>query len=95
GSYADENTAEAAPIAEPMSVEIAQTESTELDSVLADLAIVTGGVSEIDGISPEDAGPAAPMAGSLTCDDCVYESTCPNKEGSAPATCGNFQWKSV
>lgn len=31
----------------------------------------------------------------LTCDDCVYVNTCPNKEGSEPASCGTFQWKSV
>ncbi len=32
---------------------------------------------------------------SLTCDDCVYVNTCPNKEELEPASCGTFQWKSV
>lgn len=31
----------------------------------------------------------------LTCDDCVYVKTCPNKDELAPSACGNFQWKAV
>jgi hypothetical protein len=95
GSYAEEQTASATPVIEPESIEIEVPEPPEVDSVLADLAIVTGGVAEVDDVASGDAVPVPPLAGSLTCDDCVYESTCPNKEGSAPATCGNFQWKSV
>ncbi len=30
---------------------------------------------------------------SMTCDDCVYVETCPNKGQSAPESCGSFQWK--
>jgi len=30
----------------------------------------------------------------LTCDDCVYVNTCPNKDERDPASCGSFQWKS-
>ncbi|GAB4274525.1 MAG: hypothetical protein Kow0056_02960 [Coriobacteriia bacterium] len=32
---------------------------------------------------------------SYTCDDCVYEATCPQKGDKAPATCGSFQWKAT
>jgi hypothetical protein len=28
-----------------------------------------------------------------TCDDCVYEGTCPKKGEETPATCGSFQWR--
>lgn len=57
-------------------------------SVLDDLTIV----------SP-DSEPAATSSSDneelfLTCDDCVYVTTCPNKDESSPSNCGNFQWKS-
>lgn len=29
----------------------------------------------------------------LTCNDCVYVDTCPNKDQREPASCGSFQWK--
>ncbi len=29
----------------------------------------------------------------MTCDDCVYVSTCPNKDERDPSSCGSFQWK--
>ncbi len=29
----------------------------------------------------------------LTCDDCVYTETCPNRGQLLPASCGSFQWK--
>lgn len=32
---------------------------------------------------------------SLTCEDCVYVTTCPNKEERTPSACGSFQWVSV
>ncbi|MDZ4168999.1 MAG: hypothetical protein U1E26_05035 [Coriobacteriia bacterium] len=28
----------------------------------------------------------------MTCDDCVYHDTCPNKGQRDPASCGSFQW---
>lgn len=49
-----------------------------------------------------DLGPAEPAApapmvseelAALTCDDCVYDSTCPNRGQLLPASCGSFQWK--
>jgi len=57
---------------------------TEIDSMLADLGRVG------------DAGdsPGSDLA-DLTCEDCVYVNTCPNKEGLDPSKCGNFQWRSV
>lgn len=30
---------------------------------------------------------------SMSCDDCVYVQTCPNKDQRDPASCGSFQWK--
>ncbi len=39
--------------------------------------------------------PAVPVdpIESMTCDDCVYTDTCPNKGQRDPASCGSFQWK--
>lgn len=36
--------------------------------------------------------PATDMS-ELTCNDCVYVETCPNKGQLRPASCGSFQWK--
>ena len=57
---------------------------TEIDSMLADL----GRVGDAGG------SPGSDLA-DLTCEDCVYVNTCPNKEGLDPSKCGNFQWRSV
>jgi len=57
---------------------------TEIDSMLADL----GRVGDAAG------SPGSDLA-DLTCEDCVYVNTCPNKEGLDPSKCGNFQWRSV
>ena len=46
----------------------------------------------------EPAGPAPSKAALLpgvTCDDCVYELTCPNKDTRTPQACGSFQWKPI
>lgn len=48
----------------------------------------------------EPAAPApAPSKSALlpgvTCSDCVYEPTCPNKESRSPQECGSFQWKAL
>ncbi len=46
--------------------------------------------------APEPAAyEAAPQAdiGQMTCNDCVYVETCPNRDQREPATCGSFQWK--
>lgn len=92
GAYAEEPPAGAdAPqqAAEPASV---VAPDTEIDSMLADL----GPVETPSVQAPADEAPAAgsDMA-DLTCEDCVYVNTCPNKEDLDPARCGNFQWRSV
>jgi len=66
-------------------------------SVLEDLTIVApdipvlGGDEDQAASTPESSAPGP----DAQCDDCVYVSTCPNKEGADPVTCGNFQWKAV
>ena len=66
-------------------------------SVLEDLTIVTPDLPDSD--EPEDRKTPAPESFApgpdVQCDDCVYVSTCPNKEGADPISCGNFQWKVV
>lgn len=39
------------------------------------------------------ADPAVSSAPDMTCEDCVYVRTCPNKDQRDPKTCGSFQWK--
>lgn len=53
--------------------------------------------------APEPSGPGSdfvdlpPVSSdpidNMTCDDCVYTETCPNKGQRDPASCGSFQWK--
>lgn len=63
-------------------------------------------VPESDFILDLDSEPAAPMPpgysapsedhkdmSGMTCEDCVYVSTCPNKDERDPSSCGSFQWK--
>ena len=39
--------------------------------------------------------PGAVDMQAYTCDDCVYEETCPKKGEQSPAECGSFQWRST
>ncbi len=53
--------------------------------------------------APESTGPGSdfvdlpPVSSdpidNMTCEDCVYTETCPNKGQRDPASCGSFQWK--
>jgi len=42
---------------------------------------------------PKGYEPGKPDIEGMTCDDCVYVDSCPNKDEREPATCGSFQWK--
>lgn len=81
GEYAD-TAPEAAPEPEPEA-----TPAQEADSAGSDF---------ID-LGPAEQAAPAPMASdeiqSLTCADCVYDATCPNRGQLLPASCGSFQWK--
>ena len=37
--------------------------------------------------------PDSELHGDYVCSECVYESTCPNKDQRLPKDCGTFQWK--
>ena len=37
--------------------------------------------------------PSGDAVDDMTCEDCVYVDTCPNKDQREPASCGSFQWK--
>lgn len=42
------------------------------------------------------ASEAAPFGASTnTCDECVYENTCPKAHEGDPSSCGSFQWKTL
>lgn len=45
--------------------------------------------------TPASAAPFQSDLATLTCEDCVYVATCPNKGQLDPTTCGSFQWKSL
>lgn len=45
-------------------------------------------------VEAEPAGYRAPDAPrEMSCNDCVYVETCPNRDQRDPSTCGSFQWK--
>lgn len=69
------------PIEEPAA------EEPESDFIL-DLEQITAATPQ------QPVGYQAPEAPSqMTCNDCVYVETCPNKDQRDPASCGSFQWK--
>ncbi|MDH4139287.1 MAG: hypothetical protein OEV43_01825 [Coriobacteriia bacterium] len=77
-----------------------EEEGVDLAGVIADLeldeeerASATESILEPEGPSGE-IGKDITDVESLTCDDCVYLKTCPNKGGLTPSTCGSFQWES-
>jgi len=76
------------PAAEPEPTEVPA--DAEDASILGDLEIPAS--LSVDA-TQEYTGEEIDLA-SLTCDDCVYVNTCPNKEDLQPADCGSFQWKS-
>ncbi len=66
-------------------------EDDEISGMLADLeTIETPEADATENPRKEDENGVA-----LTCDDCVYVNTCPNKNELEPGSCGNFQWKSI
>lgn len=64
---------------------------------------VSGGIIGDLEIEPQLAAPRTETAGftaesttaadNLSCEDCVYQNTCPNKDELTPGSCGSFQWK--
>lgn len=53
--------------------------------------------SDFIDLGPAEQAAPAPMVSqeleALTCADCVYDATCPNRGQLLPASCGSFQWK--
>lgn len=91
GEYADvvpATVVEApAPAPEPVAETPAPEPATETDATGSDF---------ID-LGPAEPAAPAPMVSdelsALTCADCVYDATCPNRGQLLPASCGSFQWK--
>jgi pilus assembly protein FimV len=79
-SEADEPAPAVAPVEE-----IGESEAEEPDAEE---------VPEEDDEPPKAYEPGVIDMDAYTCDDCVYDATCPKKGDDSPATCGSFQWKS-
>ena len=62
----------------------------EAEAVVAAMEVEDAGVADTPGYEAGDCD-----LSELTCTDCVYVNTCPNREERTPATCGSFQWTSV
>ncbi len=90
--------AAAEPVLEP---EVVQSPaSTEQVAEPAPEPAVSDFILDLDEVAPSPA--TAPEAGysvtestvaHMTCSDCVYVDTCPNKDQRDPSSCGSFQWK--
>ena len=53
-------------------------------------------IFDLENAPPVVAAPTATDRSSLdeyTCEDCVYDETCPNKDQRLPKDCGSFQWR--
>lgn len=97
GAYSDstfEAVVEPASIAEPAPGAGGTEPATAEDTDVAESDSLEGMLADLEPIEPIPGGFAGSDSGeALTCADCVYEQTCPNKEGLDPSQCGNFQWK--
>lgn len=95
GSYAEPPSVVGAEAEEPAPTpEIADTSDFILD--LDPIAEASPSMSEAAGDfeAPQGFEAAEPAsAADMSCDDCVYVQTCPNKGQRDPKTCGSFQWK--
>lgn len=91
------DTAQAEPIpGEP----VAGADSDDISDFIRDLEQITEipeaaqePVAEVEAPAPPPSKGA--MLPGVTCEDCIYEPTCPNKDSRTPQQCGSFQWKSV
>ena len=86
-----------------VSLEAALADIEPLEPEAAD-GLGAAEVPDISDFAPEPGLgdiPVAPTAEAgdessvMTCEDCVYVNTCPNKDERDPSTCGSFQWKSI
>jgi hypothetical protein len=76
---------------EPLEPEVADQPAAAEAKDISDLAAEPG-LGEIPVAPSAEAGDES---SAMTCDDCVYVNTCPNKDDRDPSTCGSFQWKSI
>jgi hypothetical protein len=60
---------------------------------IADFIFELENVTDIPEAARKDADPAASDGTGPTCDECVYDETCPNRDQRSPRECGSFQWK--
>lgn len=89
----------AGPEPEVEAVVVEQEETDEISDFIFDLeaSIAESAPGEAPA-SAEESAPVAPetvaeVVAGMSCEDCVYVATCPNKDQRDPATCGSFQWK--
>ena len=83
--------------AEP-SVEVAARDLSveEMDSRdISDFILDLGALPDDVSVASAAAAPVAPdeVVIEYTCDDCIYEDTCPNRDQRLPKDCGSFQWR--
>ncbi len=56
-------------------------------------------ILDLDPVAPVEVPPgyevseASAEISTMSCEDCVYVGTCPNKDERDPSSCGSFQWK--
>jgi hypothetical protein len=88
-----EFAAEVAPAAETVPTVELENEADEISDFIFDLeASIAESAPSEEGVAQAPEAVAEVVAG-MSCEDCVYVATCPNKDQRDPATCGSFQWK--
>jgi len=87
GSEVIDTTPPVAPVSDPP------------ETLSADAEVESDFILDLDPIAPvavpqgyEVSESSAEIA-AMSCDDCVYVTTCPNKDERDPSSCGSFQWK--
>ncbi len=71
--------------------EVAEIGSTREE--IADFIFDLENVTDIPEATGDTAGAEGSISEGPTCDECVYDETCPNRDQRSPQECGSFQWK--
>lgn len=99
GALIEENESPMEPAAEAVSQAAPAEQPDEISDFILDLestpapAPVASDESPVVDMAPGVDPAAAEALASMTCQDCVYVNTCPNKDQRDPRSCGSFQWK--
>lgn len=92
GAYSEPAVPEPVPAAAPVPTPVPEPVEPPAHDPTSDFILDLEEIAAAGPVPAPAPEPATDMS-ELTCNDCVYVETCPNKGQLRPASCGSFQWK--